>query len=114
MFRLVPQSVIGLSPGPGDLVGGGGGRDSSMQPESGCRPPAEVSTVQVLVDLALPRFVELGDGPRQVHPPWSIVSDSPASSATCRLDTSGEEDSSGPDVSVIGVSQPGYVVVVVG
>ena len=45
------------------------------------------------MDLALPRFAGLGDGPRQVHPPCSIASDSPASPATCRLDTSGEEDS---------------------
>ena len=45
-----------------------------------------------LMDLVLPRFAGLGDGPRQVHPPWSIASDSPASPATCRLDTSGEED----------------------
>ena len=44
------------------------------------------------MDLALPHFAELGDGPCQVHPPWSIASDSPASPATCRLDTSGEED----------------------
>ena len=71
----------------------GGRGDSSMRPESGCWPPAEVSTVQALMDLALPRFAGLGDGPRQVHPPWSIASDSPASPATCRLDTSGEEDS---------------------
>ena len=57
-----------------------------MRPESGCRPPAEVSTVQALMDLVLPRFAGLGDGPRQVHPPWSIASDSPASPAACRLD----------------------------
>ena len=60
-----------------------------MRSESGCRPPSEVSTVQALMDLALPRFAGLGDEPRQVHPPWSIASDSPARD---RLDTSGEED----------------------
>ena len=69
-----------------------GGADSSMWSESGCRPPTEASTVQAFMDLALPRFVGLGDGPHQVHPPWSIASDSPASPATYRLDTSGEED----------------------
>ena len=40
-----------------------------------------------------PRFARLTDGPRQIHPPWSIASDSPASPAPARLETSGEEDS---------------------
>ena len=31
------------------------------------------------MDLALPRFAGLTDGPRQVHPPWSVTSDSPVS-----------------------------------
>ena len=43
--------------------------------------------------LALPWFAGLADGPRQVHPPWLIASDSPASPAPARLKTSGEEDS---------------------
>ena len=42
---------------------------SSVRLESGCRPPAEVSSVQALMDLSLPRFSGLGDGSRQVHPP---------------------------------------------
>ena len=37
------------------------------------------------MDLALPRFAGLADGPRQVHPPWSVASDSP------QLEPSGEE-----------------------
>ena len=45
------------------------------------------------MDLSLPWFAGLGDGSRQVHPPWSIASDWPASPATGRLETSGEEDS---------------------
>ena len=44
------------------------------------------------MDLALPHFAGLGDGPLQVHLPWTVSSDSPASLAACRLDTSGEED----------------------
>ena len=44
------------------------------------------------MDLALPRFAGLEDGPRQVHLPWTVSSDSPASPAACRLDTSGEEE----------------------
>ena len=36
-----------------------------MWSESGCQPPSEASTVQALMDLALPRFAGLGDGPRQ-------------------------------------------------
>ena len=47
------------------------------------------------MDLALPRFAGLGDGPRQVHTPLAMSSDSPASPATSRLDTSGEEDRAG-------------------
>ena len=45
------------------------------------------------MDLALPRFAGLTDGPRQVHPPWSVVSDSAASPAPTQLDPSWEENS---------------------
>ena len=69
--------------------------DSSGGPESVCRIPMEMSSVQALMDLSLPRFVGLTDEPRQIHPPWSIVSDSPASPSPARLDTSGGEDSRG-------------------
>ena len=51
-----------------------------------------MSSVQALMDLALPRFAGLGDGPHQVHP-WSIASASLVSPAPARLETSGEEDS---------------------
>ena len=50
--------------------------NSAGGPESVCRLPAEMSSVQALMDLALPRFAGLADGPRQVHPPWSVASDS--------------------------------------
>ena len=62
-------------------------------PESICGLPAEMSSVQALMDLTLPRFAELADGPRQVHLLWSVASDSPASSAPARAETCGEEDS---------------------
>ena len=45
------------------------------------------------MDLSLPRFAGLVDGPRLIHPMWLIASDSTASPATARLETSGEEDS---------------------
>ena len=67
--------------------------NSSGGPESVCRIPMEMSSVQALMDLSLPRFAGLTDGLHQIHPPWSIVSDSPASPPMARLDTSGEEDS---------------------
>ena len=67
--------------------------DSSVRLGSECHPPGEVSSVQALMDLLIPRFVGLGDRPRQFHLPWSIASDSPASPATGRLETSGEEES---------------------
>ena len=56
-----------------------------------CRLPIEMSSVQALMDLSLPRFAGLSDGPRQFHPPWSIASDSPASPAPAQLETSGDE-----------------------
>ena len=55
-------------------------------------PPAEASTVQALIDLSLPRFAGLGVGPQQVQAPGAASVDSPASPATSRLDTSGEEN----------------------
>ena len=67
--------------------------DPSGGPESVCRLPIEMSSVQALMDLSLPRFAGLADGPRQFHPPWSIASDSPASPAPAQLETSGEEAS---------------------
>ena len=69
--------------------------DSSGGPESVCCIPMEMSSGQALMDLSLPRFAGLTDGLRQIHPPWSIASDSPASPAPARLDTNGEEDSRG-------------------
>ena len=56
-------------------------------------PESSGSSVQALMDLALPRFAGLADGPLQVHPAWSVASDSPASPAPARLEPSGEEDS---------------------
>ena len=47
-----------------------------------CRLPVEMSSVQALMDLSLPRFAGLTDGPRQMHPPTPAW-----------LETSGEEDS---------------------
>ena len=58
-------------------------------------PQSEAYTAQALMDLALPRFAGLGDGSHQVHEPWAISVASPASPATSRLDTSGEEDRAG-------------------
>ena len=67
--------------------------DSSGGPEAVCRIPMEMSSVQALMDISLPRFAGLTDGLHQIHLPWSISSDSPASPATVRFDTSSEEDS---------------------
>ena len=45
-----------------------------------CRPHcSEVQTIQALMELALPSFEGLGDGPRQVHRPWMVSTESPAS-----------------------------------
>ena len=37
--------------------------------------------MQALMDLALPRFEGLGDGPRQVHKPWKTSDESPDTSS---------------------------------
>ena len=66
--------------------------NSAGGPKSSCRLSAEMSSLQALMDLALPRFAGLADGPRQVHPPWSVASDSPASPAPTQLDPSWEEN----------------------
>ena len=71
------------------------GAGSSSASDSVSLPPAEAYTIQALMDLALPRFAGMGDGPRQVHAPWVMSTDSPALPASSRLDTSGEEDRAG-------------------
>ena len=40
---------------------------------------SEVNTIRALMDLALPKFEGLGDGPPQVHGPWMVSTDLPAS-----------------------------------
>ena len=40
---------------------------------------SEGSTIRALMDLALPTFDSLGDRPTQVHRPWMVKTDSPAS-----------------------------------
>ena len=84
MFLLDTQSLDERVPGPN--------AGSSCASDMVSLPPVEAYTVQELMDLALPRFAGLGDGPRQVHAPWAMSIDSPASPATSRLYTSGEED----------------------
>ena len=44
--------------------------NSAGGPESSCRLTAEMSSMQALMDLALPRFAGMADGPRKIHPPW--------------------------------------------
>ena len=68
------------------------GAGSSRASESVSLPQLEASTVQALMDYALPRFAGLGDGPRQVHEPWKVSADPPALPAASRLDTSDGED----------------------
>ena len=73
--------------------------------------PAEAYTVQALMNLVLPRFAGMGDGPHQVHAPWAMSTNSPASPASSRLDTSGEEDRAGlssPCLDLDGLSSSEY------
>ena len=59
-------------------------------PELGERPSAEMSSVQALMELALPRFA-MAEGPRQVHPPRSVTSEPPASPAPSQIEPRGED-----------------------
>ena len=65
---------------------------SAGGPESSGRLSAEMSSVQALMDLTLPRFA-MAEGPRQVHPPWSVTSESPPSPAPSQIEPRGGEDS---------------------
>ena len=65
---------------------------SAGGPESSSCLTAEMSSVQALMDLALPRFA-MAEGPRQVHPPWPVMTESPALPATFQSETRGKEDS---------------------
>ena len=49
---------------------------SAGGPESSGHLTEEMSSVQALMDLALPRFA-MAEGPRQIHPPWLVTSSSP-------------------------------------
>ena len=42
------------------------------------RPPAEMSSVQALMELALPRFT-MAEGIRERHSPWPVAQEAPAS-----------------------------------
>ena len=42
---------------------------------------SEGRTIHALMDLALPKFADLGDRPVQLHRPWIVVTDSPVSPA---------------------------------
>ena len=48
--------------------------------------------MQALMDLALPRFAVMADGPRQFNLRWSVASESPASPATTQIEPRREED----------------------
>ena len=65
---------------------------SAGGPESSGRLTAEMSSVQALMDLALPKFA-MAEGPRQVHPLLLVTSDSPASPAPRQIEPRGGEDS---------------------
>ena len=96
MFLLDLQSLVGQSPGPEtSQAGGGGGGGSSKASESVRLPRSEATTVQAMMDLALPRFAGLGDGPRQIHKTWVVSADSPASPDAGLADTSGAKDCRG-------------------
>ena len=76
-LRDTEDRTADVSPRP--KVTGRWGAGSSRTTGSARPHRSEATTVQALMDLALPRFEGLGDGPRQVHKPWKISAESPAS-----------------------------------
>ena len=60
--------------------------------ESSECPAAEMSSVQALMELALPRFA-MTEGLSRVYPPWSVETDPPASPAPSQIEPRGGEDS---------------------
>ena len=54
---------------------------SAQGPKLGERPSAEMSSVQALMELALPRFT-MAEGPRVKHPPWPVAVEAPAMPAS--------------------------------
>ena len=88
---------------------------SAGGPESSGRPTAEMSSVQALMELAIPRFA-MAEGPRQVHPPWSVTSESPASPAQSQDRAArgrGLLLFDGPDIVFVGVPQFGRTFIII-
>ena len=65
-------------------------------PELGERPSAEMSSVQALMEFALPRFA-MAEGPREEHPPWLVTSELPASPSPNEIEPRGEDSRSSMD-----------------
>ena len=85
--KVTHRSVSRARRPPRPVGGGGGGGGSSRTTGSVCPHRSEANTVQALMDLALPRFEGLADGPRQLNRSWKISAESQASP-----DTSSVED----------------------
>ena len=76
--KVTRRSVSWARRPPRPVRGAGSSRTTgSVRPHR-----SEANTVQTLMDLALPRFEGLGDRLRQVHRPWKMSAESPASPDT--------------------------------
>ena len=51
---------------------------------------AEMSSVQALMELALPRF-RIAEGPRVKHPPWPVATEAPALPSPNQIELRGED-----------------------
>ena len=92
LHRRLAQELVTHVAKSTDSPASGHPRSPAGGPESFGRLMAEMSSVQALMDLVLPRFA-MAEGPRQVHPPWSVTSESPASSALSQIKPRRGEDS---------------------
>ena len=53
-------------------------------------PSAEMSSIQALMELALPRFT-MAEGPRVKHPPWPVAKEAPASPSPNQIELTVED-----------------------
>ena len=53
-------------------------------------PSTEMSSVQALMELALPRFT-MADGPQVKHPPWPVAKEAPASPSPDQIELTVED-----------------------
>ena len=63
---------------------------SAQGPKFSERPSAEISSVQALMELVLPRFT-MTEGPRVKHPQWPVAMEAPSSPLPNQIQPRGKD-----------------------